>query len=51
VVVVSINSDFNQIILESYTQRELQVLRALAEAMEFLYGPFPKRDGARGRLL
>ena len=46
---MSVNSDFNQIILESYTQRELRLLRALAEAMEFLYGPFPKRHGARGR--
>ena len=48
VVVVSVNSEFNQIILDSYTQRELRMLRALAEAMVFVYGPFPKRADLPG---
>ena len=48
---MSVNSDFNQIILENYTQKELRMLHALAEAMEFLYGPFAIRRGSRGHSL
>ena len=42
---MSVNSDFDQIVLASYTQKELRMLRGLAEAMEFLYGPFPGWPG------
>ncbi len=43
--------DFEQIILTSYTRKELRLLHALAEAMAFRHRRPPSWNGVQGRSL